>query len=214
MAVKLNSYVNIQAFMVNELGLSGNELIIYAVIHGFSQDGESWFTGSRGYLAEWCQTSKKTISNNLAKLCEKGFLEKRTRIENGVTFNDYRAAKDFTGVGKIFPQGGEEISTGGGEKTSLHTIELDTTRRNTREKRFNPPTVIEVDAYCRERQNGINAQQFCDFYASKGWRVGNQPMRDWKAAVRTWEQRNGRRGRNGVKIAPPKQDDISLEGIF
>lgn len=81
-------------------------------------------------------------------------------------------------------------------------------------KRFIPPTVEEVEAYCRERQNGINAQQFCDFYASKGWRVGNQPMRDWKAAVRTWEQRNGRRGRNGVKIAPPKQDDISLEGIF
>lgn len=56
--------------------------------------------------------------------------------------------------------------------------------------RFTPPTVDEVRAYCIERQNGIIPERFVDFYASKGWRVGNQPMRDWKAAVRTWEVRD------------------------
>lgn len=56
--------------------------------------------------------------------------------------------------------------------------------------RFTPPTVDEVSAYCRERKNGIDPQRFVDFYASKGWRVGNQAMKDWKAAVRTWERRN------------------------
>lgn len=193
MAVKLNSYVNIQAFMVNELGLSGNELITYAVIHGFSQDGESWYTGSRGYLAEWCQSSKKTVSNNLAKLCEKGYLEKRTRIENGVTFNDYRVAKEFLGVGKKLPQGGEKTSTPPVEKTSPHTIGLEITSRNTREKRFTPPSIDEVAAYCRERGNRIDPEQFIDFYTAKGWKVGSQPMKDWKAAIRTWEKRDGNR---------------------
>lgn len=56
--------------------------------------------------------------------------------------------------------------------------------------RFVPPTVDQVREYCRSRCNQIDAQHFVDFYAAKGWRVGNAPMRDWHAAVRTWEQRD------------------------
>lgn len=56
-------------------------------------------------------------------------------------------------------------------------------------KRFRPPTVEEVEAYCFERNNKVDAERFVDFYASNGWRVGKNPMKDWKAAVRTWEKR-------------------------
>jgi hypothetical protein len=56
--------------------------------------------------------------------------------------------------------------------------------------RFTPPTAEEVALYCKERRNNVNADRFCAFYESKGWRVGNQPMKDWRAAVRTWEQRD------------------------
>lgn len=63
--------------------------------------------------------------------------------------------------------------------------------------RFTVPTVDEVSEYCRERSNGISGQSFCDFYASRGWCIGKQPMRDWKAAVRTWE--NKRREENEVQ---------------
>lgn len=66
---------------------------------------------------------------------------------------------------------------------------------------FKKPTVEEVAAYCRERKNKIDAQQFVDHYSSNGWRVGRTAMKDWKAAVRTWEknERNGWMGgkRNG-----------------
>lgn len=55
---------------------------------------------------------------------------------------------------------------------------------------FTPPTVEEVRTYCMERGNLVDPEQFVDFYTSKGWKVGNQRMKDWKAAVRTWE-RNG-----------------------
>ena len=48
----------------------------------------------------------------------------------------------------------------------------------------------EVAAYCRERGNSVDAERFVDFYASKGWKVGNQPMKDWKACIRTWERRD------------------------
>ena len=65
-------------------------------------------------------------------------------------------------------------------------------------KRFTPPTVDEVAAYCRERGNAVDAQRFVDFYAASGWMRGKTPIRDWKACVRTWE-RNANNDRNEVK---------------
>ena len=64
-------------------------------------------------------------------------------------------------------------------------------------KTFTPPTVEEVEAYCRERENGIDGQEFVDFYTTNGWVQGKQgkPIKDWKACVRTWE-RNGIAPRN------------------
>ena len=59
----------------------------------------------------------------------------------------------------------------------------------TRETRFSPPSLDEVQAYIAERGSAVDAQQFVDFYASKGWMVGKNRMKDWKAAVRTWEKR-------------------------
>lgn len=55
-------------------------------------------------------------------------------------------------------------------------------------KRFVPPTVDDVALYCVERHNHVNAEKFVDYYSSNGWRVGKNPMKDWKAAVRTWER--------------------------
>ena len=66
------------------------------------------------------------------------------------------------------------------------------TEKETKRKRFTPPTVSEVSDYCKERGSNIDPEQFVDFYAAKGWKVGNQPMKDWRAAVRTWEKREER----------------------
>lgn len=54
-------------------------------------------------------------------------------------------------------------------------------------KKFIKPDITEIEAYCRERSNGIHATEFFDFYEAKGWKVGKSPMKDWRAAVRTWE---------------------------
>ena len=55
-------------------------------------------------------------------------------------------------------------------------------------KRFSPPTLEEVQAYCQERQNGVDAVKFINHYTANGWMVGKNKMKDWKAAVRTWER--------------------------
>lgn len=67
--------------------------------------------------------------------------------------------------------------------------EEDTTLKSSKGKRFTPPTVDEVSDYCKERANTVNAQHFVDYYEARGWKIGNNSMKDWRAAVRTWEQR-------------------------
>ena len=61
-----------------------------------------------------------------------------------------------------------------------------------KKKRFVKPSLDEVKAYCQKRNNSVDPEAFIDFYESKGWKIGNQPMKDWKAAVRTWERRDSR----------------------
>lgn len=73
--------------------------------------------------------------------------------------------------------------------TETDTPLSDDSKGDKRAKRFVPPTLEEVRAYVAERHSPVDPQRFIDFYASKGWRVGKNRMKDWKAAVRTWEQR-------------------------
>ena len=80
------------------------------------------------------------------------------------------------------------------EKEKEIEIEIDT-----KYKRFTPPSVEEVKQYCNERKNSVDPESFVDFYSSKGWMVGKNKMKDWKAAVRTWEK-------NGFERKPKKQN--------
>lgn len=84
----------------------------------------------------------------------------------------------------------------------------------TKAKRFIPPTVDEVAAYCQERGNGLDPEVFVDFYASKGWMVGKNPMKDWKAAVRTWERSEGR-GTSGAgnRVQPRATEEHGLDKL-
>ena len=98
MAVKSENYVTIQGWMVGELGLKGNDLLIYALIYGFSQDGNTKFTGSLQYMAEWCNSSKSGIQKNLRNLIEKGLIEKKEVFVSGVKFCEYYATKLYGGM--------------------------------------------------------------------------------------------------------------------
>lgn len=68
-------------------------------------------------------------------------------------------------------------------------------------RRFVPPAVEEVAAYCEERHNGIDAQAFVDHYAASGWMRGKTPIRDWKACVRTWERNSQTGGRKKQEVS-------------
>lgn len=80
------------------------------------------------------------------------------------------------------------------EKEIDTEIELD---NRAKPKRFTPPTLQDVKAYCIERKNDVDPERFIDFYESKGWMVGKNKMKDWKAAVRNWERKEKPKDRFG-----------------
>lgn len=85
-----NNYYQISGWMINRLELKGYELQAYAIIYGFTQDGQNWYTGSLAYLSDWLNCSRRTCITVLASLVEKELLIKKTRIENGQTLNKYQ----------------------------------------------------------------------------------------------------------------------------
>ena len=72
--------------------------------------------------------------------------------------------------------------------TTKESKEVKKEKNNNNIKRFTPPTYEQVSTYCKERNNTVDAERFYDFYESKGWMVGKNKMKDWKAAVRNWER--------------------------
>jgi hypothetical protein len=78
-------------------------------------------------------------------------------------------------------------------ETETETLNRNIKENLIKEKRFSKPSIEEIKKYCLERKNSVIAETFFDFYESKGWKIGNSPMKDWKAAVRTWEKKERER---------------------
>lgn len=196
--IKDTAYFVVHGWMLNQLNLKGTTLQVFAIIHGFSHSEENEFKGSLQYLCEFTGSSRSTVIRSLLELEEKGIIVKREVYENGVKFNRYKSSVDMVAY---FDMGGVKMTpppcqndTTPGVKMTPHNIVEDNIKDNIevgKRKRFTPPTVEEVAAYCGDRNNRIDPQTFVDFYSSKGWVVGKSKMKDWKAAVRTWEKRDG-----------------------
>lgn len=88
--MKNENYILIQGWMINELKLSGNELLVYSIIYGFSQDGESSFQGSSNYIAECLNISQRSVFTILQKLVEKDLIKKIDNTINNVKLVDYK----------------------------------------------------------------------------------------------------------------------------
>lgn len=240
MANKEN-YIVVLSWMISDLRLSGNELLVYAVIYGYSQDGESEYFGSLNRLSELLRLDRRTVMRLLQRLLNAGLIRKRTVQLNNVLRSFYCAVAaeevqslDRGGNGEVgakCPRGQNVTEVGakcpGGrgkmppqynnnnnkiifkEKDSLSGVEKEKaselatpTQNPPPRKMFIKPTAAQVAAYCEERGNSVDAQRFVNYYESVGWMVGpNKPMKDWRAAVRTWEARdnNNSNGRNNMQ---------------
>lgn len=115
------NYINIQGWMLHELKLSGNELLIYAIVYGFSQDGQNTFYGSLSYIETMLNISKNGVRNSLKSLIEKGYIEK-------VKQSHYKS------VSKIDTEGYQKLAQGVSKSDTATVSKIDTNNNNTNNK--------------------------------------------------------------------------------
>jgi len=105
--IKNENYIQISGWMINELNLKGNELLIYALIHGFCQDGKSFFQGSLSYIAEWTNSTKQGVIKCLKSLIDRGLVQKvLVKTEGGLQLCRYcttKSRKSETGSKQSLP---------------------------------------------------------------------------------------------------------------
>lgn len=135
--MKNKNYITILGWMVNELSLSGNDLICYAVIYGFSQDDNFW-EGSQSYLSDWLGVSRRTVIDILKRLISNGLIAKQEYEVNNVKFCKYKA---------IVPNTiGCEDSAQGGSEDSAHDNNNNNKNKEEKDKSFSKKERIDYDA--------------------------------------------------------------------
>ena len=131
-------------------------------------------------LKESNEKQKKQLLSEKSKKSNCPLNDNDNVNDNDISFLEKKKQKSDAAVSDLENENSE---------SPIETLQTPKEQSGGGRKRFIIPTPEEVQAYCDERKNGILGQQFCDFYSAKGWKIGKEPMKDWKAAVRTWEMR-------------------------
>ena len=226
----MSNYIKIEQWMIEELHLSGNELVLFALVYGH-RDG---YYGSLTTTAERIGVSRRIVYPLFDKLVAKGYLDE---VESNTTTKKYQVGKNLPQqytlkggeksspkVGKNLPQCGEKSSPAlyntnyntfsinecdnahahdseknikGSEAepdtpTPIHPPKKEKRKVAPKEKSaaahiFTPPTEADVAAYIAEKGWQVNAAHWHAYYTANGWKVGRSPMKDWRAAVKTWQ---------------------------
>lgn len=135
---------------------------------------------SNEYIAEFCKCTETKVSLTIKKLIELDFIE----------------AVSFDGRRRCIKMKRQTLKKLKADFKKIKDINIDNINNNkllfinNNQKKFKKPSLEEVKEYCLERKNNVDAEKFISYYDSNGWKVGKNSMKDWKAAVRTWEKNN------------------------
>ena len=178
--------------------------LLYAEITALcNKEGYCW--SSNQYFADLYEVDPKTVSGWIGQLKTKGYITVQLEYKEGtkqvlkryIRINEGGMDKimDTLPIKKCIPSpqndGDPPHKIMEDNKTINNTFN-NTTNKGTR---FTPPSVDEVNDYCNQRNNLVDAETFIDFYQAKGWMVGKNKMKDWKACVRTWETNRKQRSK-------------------
>ena len=196
--------------MVTELGLRNNRLLLYALLYGFSQDKSGGYSGKQDYLMEWLGCSRAALFNLIQELKRQGLLyeavadsgQKTLRTARYPCLNNRHDVQSFD---TACPENRHPTIYNNTDNT-IYNYSC-SRGPETPTPPTTPPKVEEVEAYCRERGNDIDAGRFVDYYAVSGWKLRGKPIEDWRALIRLWEQ-NGRAN----KAAPVTETSAAGNG--
>lgn len=223
--VNANNYVCIQSFMVSDLHLKGNELLVYAIIYGFSQTDGTSFSGGLQYLMDWTNSSKQGVINNLKSLIEKGLITKTVSQVGGVNIVDYRSTFLTEGVNKVDRGGQQSLPNNKNNNKNIYYITIIksiigylNTKTNKHWKYDSKETVKHIKARLKE---GYTEEDFkkvidikCADWLGTEWQDYLRPMTLFGTKFESYLNAKGknRRGANGVALDDKADDD--LDGIL
>ena len=194
MQEKPNYYAIIPAEIRYDNELCDKAKLLYGEIVALTnKEGCCWATNN--YFAELYDISKLRVSRLIQQLVQKKYITSEIKYKKGSKEIEGRYIKIYTPpyIQKcIYPIYKNEYTPIFKNDTD-NNININNTSINIKKinkKSFQKPTIDEIQEYCKERNNGINAEAFYDFYESKNWYIGKNKMQDWRACVRTWEKRN------------------------
>lgn len=182
---------------------------LYAYLASFCGDKDECFPSVDLILREMGM-GKDTFYRHINALVAAGVVEKRqSEGENG-KFGRTVYSLTHEVVIHDFPYTQNEDTDKrytGHKETNNNSINNNNINNNNKRgnRRFTPPTLEEVKTYCQERNNQVDPERFFDFYSAKGWMIGKNKMKDWKAAVRTWERKDATRQRESVELSPEER---------
>lgn len=187
---KPNYYAIIPAEVRYDNDLRANEKLLYGEITALAnKTGACW--ASNEYFSNLYEVSPRVVATWISHLKEKEYIVIDYEFNEGTKEIDKRIIK--IGDEQKFTTSCTNVHGGDEQKFTHNNTSINNTSNKKeiyKEKRFKKPSLEEIEEYCNERNNSVNAEQFLDFYESNGWKVGKNPMKDWKACVRTWERNN------------------------
>lgn len=196
-----NRYIVVMGWMMSVLGLSGNDLLAYALIYGYSQDGQGMYFGSIRHTADALNISPRAATDVLKRLEERGIITKVDTVMNGIQ-RCARCAVVPEEVKRTPPPLGRTPKKE--DKPRQQTSKLAPAR-------FKKPTLDEVREYCQQRNNSIDAERFYAYYEANGWVQGRgKPIKSWKAAIITWEKTQFNTIQHGQRIDSTSNKEATL----
>ena len=175
-----NYYAILSAEVRYDNRLKANVKLLFAEITALCNMNAECFATNK-YFSDLYGKSKTSISVWVSELVKYGYIKVRYTYKEGTKEILNRHIRILKG-------GIEEKCVPPYKKTSKsNTTSINTMNSNTKGV-FKKPTIIEIKEYCTERRNTVDSETFFDFYESKGWLIGKNKMKSWKACVRTWEK--------------------------
>ena len=175
MKIKPSYYAIVPANIRYDKSLTPNAKLLYAEITALcNMNGKC--CASTNYFADLYEVSKVSIQKWLKLLEDKNYIKRSLIYKEGSKEIETRYIT-------LVSQPSKEMLI---DNTNINITNNNITYSN---KRFIKSKVDEVKNYCIKRNNNIDAEAFVDFYSSKNWMIGKTKMKDWKAAIRTWERR-------------------------
>ena len=202
-----NYYAILSAEVRYDDRLKANVKLLYAEITALCNMNAECFASNK-YFADLYKKEKGTISGWVSQLVKYGYVEVRYTYKEGTRQISHRYVK-------IINKGMLKISKTLCDKNlKSNTTSINTMKGNTKGN-FKKPTIIQVKEYCTDRKNNVDAETFCDFYESKGWQIGKEIMKNWKACVRTWEKSSRKNNINDKTTSHKFNGDMNYgDGSF